>query len=116
VRVNGVVLQSSVLKYNAFCDVAISCAGFVPTYGAIGAYYNLDMPNRADADLPAFVTQMRAFTTSAYDPAIAQFLIARVAPGSGLLNQLSNTTVSASLANPFNLAPDFYQANRFRGY
>lgn len=117
VRVNGVVLQSSVLNYNAFCAVAISCAGYVPSYGAIGAYYNLDMPNPVDADLPAFVAQMRGFTTTAYDPAIVQFLTAGVAPGTGLLNQLSSMT-GMSAANwqaYFNLAPDFYQANLLPG-
>jgi carboxypeptidase C (cathepsin A) len=117
VRVSGAILQSSVLNYNAFCDVAVSCAGFVPTYGAIGAYYNLDMPTPADAELPAFVEQMRTFTTAAYDPAVIQFLNARVMPGTGLLIQLANTTgiSAANWQTHFNLPPDFYQVNLIPG-
>ena len=116
-RVSGAILQSSVLNYNAFCDVAVSCAGYVPSYGAIGAYYNLDMPNPADADLPAFVAQMRTFTMSAYDPAVIQFLTAGVTPSAGLLNQLSSTTgiTAANWRTHFNLGPDFYQANLLPG-
>jgi carboxypeptidase C (cathepsin A) len=117
VRVSGAILQSSVLDFNAFCDVAVSCAGFVPTYGTVGAYYNLDMPNPADAELPAFVARMRTFTTSAYDPAVIQFLNAGTPPGGALLDQLANTT-GMSPANwqaHFNLSPDFYQGHLLPG-
>ncbi|HET7033754.1 MAG TPA: peptidase S10 [Casimicrobiaceae bacterium] len=116
-RVSGVILQSSALDYNAFCDVAISCAGFVPTYGAIGAYYNLEMPNPPDADLPAFVARMRTFTASVYDPAVMLFLNAGTLPGGGLLDQLAATT-GMSAANwqaHFNLPPDFYQGHLLPG-
>jgi len=117
VRVSGVVLQSSVLDYNAYCDVDVSCAGFVPSYGAIGAYHNRDNPNPSDAELPAFVAQMRTFTTSAYDPAVAQFLSARTQPATSLLTQLSNATglSFASWQAQFNMFPDFYQAHLLPG-
>jgi carboxypeptidase C (cathepsin A) len=120
VRVDGVILQSSVLNYNSNCGVTggpISCAGYVPTYGAVGAYYNLDVPNPADAALPDFVAQVRALTTTSYDPALAQFLTAGVAPSPALLSQLSNATgisVPKWQAN-FNLGPDFYQTNLVPG-
>jgi carboxypeptidase C (cathepsin A) len=117
VRVNGVVLQSSILNYNTNCgvlpDTVVSCAGYVPTYGAVGAYYNLDLPNPADAVLPGFVAQMRAFTTSSYDPAIAQFLATAVAPSAALLTQLANMTglPAADWQIKFNLDPGYYQTN-----
>ncbi|MFP3615265.1 peptidase S10, partial [Paraburkholderia sp. SIMBA_050] len=51
VKLDGIVLQSSILNYNANCDMAsdyignsnngsspVSCAGFVPSYGTVGAY------------------------------------------------------------------------------
>ncbi len=121
VRLNGVVLQSSILNYNTNCgvlpDTAVSCAGYVPTFGAIGAYYNLDVPNPPDAMLPAFVAQIRTLTTNGYDPAVAQFLSAGIAPGAPLLVQLSNTTgipFSKWQAN-FNLGPGFYQTNLLPG-
>ena len=116
-HVNGVILQSSALDYNAFCDVAVSCAGFVPTYGAVGADYNLDMPNPADAQLPAFVAQMRTLTASAYDPAVIQFLNAGMLPSAGLLDQLASTTAmsAANWQAHFNLPPDFYQGHLLPG-
>ncbi len=116
-RVSGVVLQSSVLNYNAFCDVAVSCAGFVPTYGAIGAYYNLDMPNPADAICRPSSTQMRTFTTTTYDPAVAQFLHGGRRAGPALAQPAANTTgiSAAKWQTHFNLAPDFYQANLLPG-
>jgi carboxypeptidase C (cathepsin A) len=117
VRLNGVILQSSILNYNAACSVRISCAGDVPSYGAIGAFYNLDIPNPADAELPDFVAQMRMLTTVAYDPAVAQFLTAGVAPSGALLVQLSNATGLSvpSWQSHFNLGPDFYQSNLLPG-
>ena len=121
VRVNGVVLQSSVLNYNTNCgvvtDAKVSCAGYVPSYGAIGAYYNLDVPNPADALLPDFVAQVRTLTTSGYAPALAQFFALGTAPNTALLTQLSNATgVSVQKwQGNFNLGPDFYQTQLLPG-
>jgi carboxypeptidase C (cathepsin A) len=117
VHVSGAILQSSALNYNVFCDVAVSCAGFVPTYGAVGAYYNLDTPNPADADLPAFVAMMRTFTTAAYDPVVIGFLSAGTPPGGALLDQLASTTgmSAANWQTHFNLPPDFYQGHLLPG-
>jgi carboxypeptidase C (cathepsin A) len=119
VRVDGVVLQSSILNYNSNCGVtglALSCGGYVPTYGAIGAYYGLDMPNPPDATLPDFIAQMRAFTTTSYDPALSAFF-AGVAPSAALVTQLSNMTGMSApkwQAN-FNMGPDYYQTNLLPG-
>ncbi|HKW80353.1 MAG TPA: peptidase S10 [Casimicrobiaceae bacterium] len=120
VKLNGIVLQSSVLNYNTNCGVIValvSCAGYVPSYGAIGAWYNLDHPNPAPAALPAFIDQMRALTTSQYDPAVDAFLAAGTPPPPSLLAQLVATT-GMSLAGwqtRFNMDPGFYQFNLIPG-
>ena len=114
-RVDGVVLQSSILNYNANCGVssaALSCAGYLPSYGAIGAYYNLDVPNPADATLPDFIAQMRTLATTGYDPALAQFFTG-IPPSPPLLAQLSSTTGMSvqKWQTNFNMGPDYYQSN-----
>ncbi|HEY7944187.1 MAG TPA: peptidase S10 [Casimicrobiaceae bacterium] len=120
VGLNGVVLQSSVLNYNTNCGVitaTVSCAGYLPSYGAVGAWYNLDNPNPAPAALPAFVAQMRTFTTSQYDPAVTAFLALATPPPPALLPELVSTT-GMSLAgwqSHFNLDPGFYQFNLIPG-
>lgn len=120
VSLNGVVLQSSVLNYNTNCGVIVaivSCAGYLPSYGAIGAWYNLDNPNPAPAALPAFIAQMRTITTSQYDPAVTAFLATATPPPPGLLPQLVSTT-GMSLSGwqtRFNLDPGFYQFNLIPG-
>jgi carboxypeptidase C (cathepsin A) len=120
VSLNGVVLQSSVLNYNVACGVIapiVSCAGHLPSYGAVGAWYNLDNPNPAPSALPAFIGQMRTLTTDQYDPAVTAFLTMGTSPPPGLLTQLVNTT-GMSLAGwqtRFNLDPGFYHANLIPG-
>ncbi len=121
VGLNGVVLQSSVLNYNTACGVIVpiivSCAGYLPSYGAVGAWYGLDNPNPAPSALPAFIAQMRTLTTDQYDPAVTAFLTMGAPPPPGLLPQLVSTT-GISLAGwqtHFNLDPDFYQANLIPG-
>jgi carboxypeptidase C (cathepsin A) len=120
VNLNGVVLQSSILDYNANCGLFLtlfSCAGYVPSYGAIGAWYNLDNPNPAPSALPAFIAQMRTLAASQYDPAVTALLTMATAPPPPLLQQLVSTT-GMSLAGwqtHFNLNPDFYQANLIPG-
>lgn len=120
VSLNGVILQSSILNYNTNCagsTLTVSCAGYLPSYGAIGAWYNLDHPNPTVTDLPGFVAQMRTLAASQYDPAVVAFLTMATPPPAGLLPQLVSTT-GMSLAGwqtHFNLDPDFYQANLIPG-
>ena len=48
VHLSGVVLQSPAMNYNSNCGViaaTISCAGYLPSYGATGSWYNLTQPN-----------------------------------------------------------------------
>ena len=120
VHVNGVILQSTILNYNASCGVVtpgVSCAGYLPSYGAIGAWYNLDVPNPDNAALPQFVAQMRTFASNDYDPAVVHFLAAGLPPSPALLTQLSSTTGVPVLKwqTHFNLGPDYFQANLLPG-
>lgn len=121
-HVDGVVLQSSILNYNTNCSVVapaviISCGGYLPTYGATGAWYNLDNPSPSLAELPVFVAQMRTLTTDQYDPAVASYLTMAAAPDFALLMQLANTTgipLNKWQLN-FNLGPNYFQTNLLPG-
>jgi carboxypeptidase C (cathepsin A) len=120
VSLNGVVLQSSILNYNVACGVIspiVSCAGYLPSYGAVGAWYNLDNPNPAPSALPPFIAQMRTLATNQYDPAVTAFLTMGTPPPAGLLPQLAATTGMpvAGWQTHFNLDPDFYHANLIPG-
>ena len=88
----GVVLQSSVLDYNANGDMGngVSCAGFVPTYAAVGAFYGLDTP--PPGDLTAFLGQVRAFTAASYTPAVQAWLTAGTPPDPFLVGRLNAVT------------------------
>lgn len=103
----GVVLQSSVLDYNTNGDMGngISCAGFVPTYAAVGAYYDLDIPE--PGDLTAFLGQVRAFTASSYTPAVNAWLTAQTPPDPALVDQLhADTGIAPNLwTQDLNLQP-----------
>jgi len=117
VTLKGVVLQSSVLNYNSNCGVtgalSQSCAGFLPSYGATGAWYNLTNPNQTTATIPSFISSLRTFTADQYAPAAHQFLISGTPPGATLLAQLANNTGLSSTAwqARFNLDPDYFQFN-----
>jgi carboxypeptidase C (cathepsin A) len=120
VTISGVVLQSSILNYNSNCGVVmplVPCTGFVPSYGATGAWYGRDSPNPSPAELPAFVAQMRTLAAGQYDPAVIAFLTMATPPPAPLLQQLVATT-GMSLGgwqSHFNMGPDFYQFNLIPG-
>lgn len=109
----GVILQSSILDYNANGDVGpgVSCCGFLPTYAALGAYYRLDHP--APPDLGGFLGQMRVFTASSYVPAVTAWLGHRTAPEPALTALLRDDTgIAAALWEAeLNLAPERFQAS-----
>ncbi|AOK28711.1 MULTISPECIES: S10 family serine carboxypeptidase-like protein [Burkholderia] len=130
VNLAGIVLQSSILNYNSNCDMAstnngtvnnsgsnsqsmqgttsISCAGFVPSYGEIGAYYKLDNPNPSDT--VQYADQMRLLTAGTYSPAVNAYLANHTPPGPTLVTQMSNATgAQRALWNKdFNLLPTYY--------
>ena len=54
-RVNGVVELSSIVDYNSNCSVTggkptVSCAGFLPSYAAVGDYYQLATGGSGNVD------------------------------------------------------------------
>ncbi|WP_323121506.1 S10 family peptidase [Burkholderia alba] len=118
VQLDGIVLQSSILNYNSNCDMAsnyvgnsnngtsaVSCAGYVPSYGAVGAYYQLDNPN--PTDLPQYADQMRLLTAGTYIPAVNAYLASNTPPPASLVTTMANATgAKASLWKAdFNLLP-----------
>jgi len=118
VDLDGVVLQSSILNYNTNCGIApgVNCGDFLPSYADAGAWYGLDNPNPAPADLPAFAAQTRTLAATQYAPAIAQFQ-SGVAPSSALLTTLVDTT-GLALSNwqaRFNMHPPNFQKQLIPG-
>ncbi len=104
-RLDGVVLQSSILDYNANCDVfapgAVSCEGSLPSYGMIGAWFALTHPLPADAD--GYATQLRDFASASYGPAAEAYVESHALPSATLLRQfvdLTGAPLSLWTANP----------------
>jgi carboxypeptidase C (cathepsin A) len=91
VALKGVVLQSSVLNYNANCGLFFppptSCGFVLPTYGAVGAYFNL-ATDAVGKSLPDYEAQLRPFAATQYDPAVRSYLANPVPPDGALLTQL----------------------------
>ncbi len=120
VDLKGIILQSAVLNYNSNCGVVSvvqSCAGHLPTYAAVGAWYNLANPAPTAAALPAFVAQARTLATSQYDPAVQSYLRTNTPPSATLLTQLINTTGFAltNWQTRFNIDPDYFQTRLIPG-
>jgi carboxypeptidase C (cathepsin A) len=113
VGVDGVVLLSSVMDYNSNCGVAQSpgstCAGYLPSYAATAAHFNLASPPPADVN--AFVLNAMAFADQRYGPAVAAFIAGTGQPGTTLITELSALTgVNASTwSSQVNLLPDTYR-------
>ena len=118
-RLDGIVLQSSVLDHNSNCaivgTIAVSCAGFLPTYGSVGAYYGLLDP--PPTDLMLFRAGMDAFAQTIYAPAVATYRATRTLPNDALLQTLVDTTGMAinHWRSKFNLGPDSVQVQLIPG-
>jgi carboxypeptidase C (cathepsin A) len=119
----GVVLQSSVLNYNSNCGiftrVTISCYGYLPSYGAVGAWLGLTQPPQPVSQLPAFMAQMRTVASTQYDPAVrawASFSLPP-APPADLVAQLTAETgmAASSWATHFNMDPTYFHDNLVPG-
>jgi carboxypeptidase C (cathepsin A) len=89
-RLDGVVVQSSILDYNSNCGVfapgQVSCEGFVPSYGEVGAWHSLSSPLPTDAS--AFAGMLRSFATGSYGPAATAFVASGQAAPPGLVAEL----------------------------
>ncbi|HEY4999934.1 MAG TPA: hypothetical protein VII36_12350, partial [Usitatibacter sp.] len=120
VALKGVVLQSSVLNYNANCGLffppTTSCGGFLPSYGAVGAYYNL-ASDAAGKSLPDYEAQLRPFAATQYDPAVRRFLANPAPPDGTLLAQLVAKTgmALARWQSNFNMDPSTFHVNLVPG-
>ena len=119
VPVAALVLQSSIMDYNSNCGVldpgAISCEGYIPTYAATSAYYQLGTP--LPTDFSAYVQQARIFAAGDYRSAISAYLASKVAPPAGVIAQLVNYTGLPALTwqQNFDMGPNYYQRNAVPG-
>jgi carboxypeptidase C (cathepsin A) len=113
VHLNGVVLQSPILDYNANCGVfdddAVSCEGYVPTYAAVGAYHL--RANPVPLDLSGYLQQARDFASGAYRSAMPAWQTGHVVPPSAVQQQLTSFTGLPLLTwqQSFNLKPGAFQ-------
>jgi carboxypeptidase C (cathepsin A) len=115
----GVVLQSSILDYNSNCAVfapnTTDCTGFLPTYSAVGAWFELTDP--VPTDLGGFLGDMRSFAELSYHPAVESHLNGTGTPSEALLLELvDNTGASLSLwQTEFSLGPNRFQRQLIPG-
>jgi carboxypeptidase C (cathepsin A) len=113
IGVDGVVLLSSVMDYNSNCGVldqpGAGCGGYLPSYAATAAHFNLASP--PPADVTAFVLNAMAFADQRYGPAVAAFIGGTGQPDTTLITDLSALTgVNATTwRTQFNLRPGTYR-------
>ena len=115
----GVILQSSILNYNSNCAVfspgSTDCTGYLPSYSAIGSWFDLTVP--AHDDLGMFLTDMRSFAELSYHPAVEAYLGDGTPPPGSLLTELVNDT-GVGLTQwqlQFSLGPDRVQRTLLAG-
>jgi len=121
VTMAGVVLQSSILNYNSNCGVfnvvTISCAAYVPSYAAVGAWLNLVTPPQPVSQLPAYMALMRPYASNVYDPAVRAWMAGTAPPSGTIVAQLAaDTGMSAGSWNShFNMDPGYFHDNLVPG-
>ncbi len=84
-RVNGVVELSSILDYNSNCSVnagppTVSCAGFLPSYAAVGDWY--DLASATTGDLDTDIANARGYADATYGPDALAWLAGKTLPPS----------------------------------
>ena len=82
-RVNGVVELSSILDYNSNCSVeggtpTVNCAGFLPSYSAVGTWYHLATAVTSDSD--ADIATVTDYADATYAPDAATWLATGTLP------------------------------------
>jgi len=124
VPVDGVVLQSSIVDYASNCSITlpspptVSCAGAVPTYAAVGAFYGKVQP--PPADVATFLAQMRTYADSTYDTEARQWLAlggpASPPPGADVATLVADTGLAAVYWDErFDLDYDTFRHNLIGG-
>lgn len=124
--VRGVILQSSILDYNSNCGTTVDfrghptvdCSGFLPSYAAVGAYWNLVTP--APSDLEGFLAQMRGVADDTYGPQVVQWLAAGASggpPAGADVDALQADTglAAAAWTSQFDVDYDDYRHNLIPG-
>lgn len=120
VPLSGIVLQSAVMNYNSNCGVldpgSVSCEGFVPTYAAIGAYYQRSTP-ALPSDFSAYIQQARAFASGGYRSAMTAWLANKTPAPAAVNSQLVNFSgiALATWLQDFDLGPSKFQSNVLLG-
>ena len=94
-RVNGVVELSSILDYNSNCSVqtgapTVNCAGSLPSYAAVGSYYQL--ATAATPDLDSDLDTVRSYADGTYEPDAAAWLATRALPAADHVAALASFT------------------------
>lgn len=77
VMLDGLVLQSPAMDYNSNCGITSNqgCAGYLPSFAAVGAFHRLTQP--VPTDLNAWAAQARSDADSAYAPALQAWQLSR---------------------------------------
>ncbi len=91
VMLDGLVLQSPAMDYNSNCGITIGqgCAGYLPSFAAVGAFHRLTQP--VPTDVNAWTTQARTYADTAYGPALQAWLADRL-PTPALWQPLADLT------------------------
>nr|WP_316642499.1 peptidase S10 [uncultured Roseateles sp.] len=118
VSLTGLVLQAPAMNYNSNCSItgetSLSCGGYLPSYAAIGQYYQLARP--LPTDLGLYMTQMRDFAATRYAPAVVATLQGAAVPAElpPLLSDYTGLAL-AQWQSSFNLQPDRYRSQLLPG-
>lgn len=74
VMLDGLVLLSPAMDYNSNCGITgnTGCAGYLPSYAAVGAFHRLTHP--VPTDLEAWMAQARSYADGVYAPALQAWL------------------------------------------
>jgi carboxypeptidase C (cathepsin A) len=120
-RLHGVVLQSPAMNYNSNCGIGTSpttpCSGYVPSFGASGAWFNLSNPSPAAAQIEPFLADVRSLAINRYDPAVRSSLATNAQPDGALVTDLVNATGigESHWRTRFNMGPSYYRLNLIPG-
>jgi len=121
VRLAGLVLQSPAMNYNNNCGLgespSKSCASYVPSYGASGAWYGRSSPSPPQSGLGPFMVQGRDLATQRYGPAVTSYLASGALPDAALLTEMQDFTglAVARWQSRFNVGADYFRVNLVPG-
>ena len=94
-RVHGVVELSSIVDYNSNCSVAggtptVNCAGFLPSYAAVGDWWHVAPGGTSDLD--ADIAAVRSYADSTYRPDADAWLASGTLPPADHISALVSFT------------------------